>query len=312
MEITNLEKDSIDKSIFPELENGKFEIDDNINEKKNYIGEALLSFYDFNQLSEIKKNKKQNLKEKRKSRFKNLKLNMFLKPKLKQNQTNLIGKTDNPILPRASLIEKLKRNEKTKNILSFSSDLPKINSKETSFFSNSSKTNNEDIKQIINSPTLKIRKRKKIDRNQSKSYNSTLIQTLRILDFKNGKVNKQIKKAQKKFDNVKNNMSDKYRIYHWKYIMTDNEKDLRPDTFFGKAGAEVLNKQKFNRRLDNMINHLKNVDVINFGTMLNRHREHLTIEEKLKKRVENENEKIELIHKILESDRMICNNIKKE
>ena len=237
---------------------------------------------------------------------------MFLKPKLKQNQTNLIGKTDNPILPRASLIEKLKRNEKTKNILSFSSDLPKINSKETSFFSNSSKTNNEDIKQIINSPTLKIRKRKKIDRNQSKSYNSTLIQTLRILDFKNGKVNKQIKKAKKKFDNVKNNMSDKYRIYHWKYIMTDNEKDLRPDTFFGKAGAEVLNKQRFNRRLDNMINHLKNVDVINFGTMLNRHREHLTIEEKLKKRVENENEKIELIHKILESDRMICNNIKKE
>ena len=130
MEITNLEKDSIDKSIFPELENGKFEIDDNINEKKNYIGEALLSFYDFNQLSEIKKNKKQNLREKRKSRFKNLKLNMFLKPKLKQNQTNLIGKTDNPILPRASLIEKLTRNKKTKNILSFSSDLPKINSKQ--------------------------------------------------------------------------------------------------------------------------------------------------------------------------------------
>ena len=243
--------------------------------------------------------------------MKNIKLNMFLKPKIKSNQTNLIGKTENPILPRASLIEKLKRNEKTKNILSFSSNLPKIKSKESSFFSNSTKTNNQDIKHHINTKTL-IRKRKINDRNHSKSYNNSLIQTLRILDFKNGKVNKQIKKDKKKFDNVKNNMSDRYRIYHWKYIMTDNEKDLRPDTFFGKIGAEVLNKQKFNKRLDNMINNLKHVDVINFGNMLNRHREHLTIEEKLKKRVEKENEKIELIHKILDSDKMICDNIKKE
>ena len=311
MEITDLEKDSFDKSIFPELENGKFEIDDNINGKKIYIGEALSSFYDFNQKLETKKKDKHNLKEKGKSHLKNIKLNMFLKPKIKSNQTNLIGKTENPILPRASLIEKLKRNEKTKNILSFSSDLPKIKSKESSFFSNSTKTNNQDIKHHINTKTL-IRKRKNFDRNHSKSYNNTLIQSLRILDFKNGKVNKQIKKDKKKFDNVKNNMSDRYRIYHWKYIMTDNEKDLRPDTFFGKIGAEVLNKQKFNKRLDNMINHLKNVDVINIGTMINRHREHLTIEEKLKKRVEKENEKIELIHKILDSDKMICDNIKKE
>ena len=311
MEITDLEKDSFDKSIFPELENGKFEIDDNINGKKIYIGEALSSFYDFNQKLETKKKDKHNLKEKGKYHLKNIKLNMFLKPKIKSNQTNLIGKTENPILPRASLIEKLKRNEKTKNILSFSSDLPKIKSKESSFFSNSTKTNNQDIKHHINTKTL-IRKRKINDRNHSKSYNNSLIQTLRILDFKNGKVNKQIKKDKKKFDNVKNNMSDRYRIYHWKYIMTDNEKDLRPDTFFGKIGAEVLNKQKFNKRLDNMINNLKHVDVINFGNMLNRHREHLTIEEKLKKRVEKENEKIELIHKILDSDKMICDNIKKE
>ena len=33
---------------------------------------------------------------------------------------------------------------------------------------------------------------------------------------------------------------------------TDNEKDLRPDTFFGKAGEEVLQNQGFNKRLDNM------------------------------------------------------------
>ena len=311
MEITDLEKDSFDKSIFPELEDGKFEIDDNIKEKKIYIGEALSSFYDFNQKLETKKKDKHNLKEKRKSHFKNIKLNVFLKPNLKSSKTNLIGKTENPILPRASLIEKIKRNEKTKNILSFSSDLPKVKSKELSFFSNSTKTNNKDIKHHINTKTL-IRKRKNNDRNHSKSYNNSLIQTLRILDFNNGKVNKQIKKDKKKFDNVKNNMSDRYRIYHWKYIMTDNEKDLRPDTFFGKIGAEVLNKQKFNKRLDNMINNLKHVDVINFGNMLNRHREHLTIEEKLKKRVEKENEKIELIHKILDSDKMICDNIKKE
>ena len=50
MEITDFEKDSIDKSIFPELENSKFEIDDNIKGKKLYIGEALSSFYDFNQI----------------------------------------------------------------------------------------------------------------------------------------------------------------------------------------------------------------------------------------------------------------------
>ena len=61
-----------------------------------------------------------------------------------------------------------------------------------------------------------------------------------------------------------------------------------------------------------MISHLKFVDAVNFKNIIERHKVHLSMEEKLKNRAKKEREKIEIIDKILESDKMICKNIMSE
>ena len=322
---TEIDQETIEKSIFPEIGNIKYQnINNSINGRKLYIGEALASICDLKKKLKSKDEKKLKSLENRKGHLKNIKLNFFLKPKSRAN-LNYVSKTEKPVFPKTALIEKLKKRENSNNILSFSSDDTK---KETSFFTSQfhsptnsiiNSLNSFNSIQSINSPNqsekdLKIKplKRRKYDRNHSKSYNSTLIKNLRLLGYKNGKVGRQIKTDKVRFNTIKNNMSDKYRIYHWKYIMTDNEKDLRPDTFFGKAGEEVLNNQGFNKRLDNMISHLKFIDAVNFKNIIERHKVHLSMEEKLKNRAKKEREKIEIIDKILESDKMICKNIMSE
>ena len=326
---SELDEETLDKSIFPDLETIKYEkINDSIKGRKLYIGDILSSICDLKTKIKSKDVRKQKSLEFKKRNLDNIKLNVFLKTKSRTN-LNYISATENPVLPRTCLIEKLKQREKLNNILSFSSDQPRNEKKTSSFFSSqfhistdnninslnsmhtiySINSNDSSSNKKYNSKPLK---RKKKDRNHSKSYSISLIKNLRVLGYKNGKVGRQIKTDKIRFNNIKNNMGDKYKVYHWKFIMTDNEKDLRPDTFFGKAGEEVLQNQGFNKRLDNMISNLKFVDAINFNNIIQRHKNHLSIEEKLKIRVKKENEKIEIIDKILESDKIICKKIMKE
>ena len=324
---SELDEETLNKSIFPDLETIKYEkINDSIKGRKLYIGDILSSICDLKTKIKSKDVRKQKSLEFKKRNLDNIKLNIFLKPKSRTN-LNYISATENPVLPRTCLIEKLKQREKLNNILSFSSDQPRNEKKTSSFFSSQFHTDGNinslnsmhtiySINSNDSSPNKKYNskplKRKKNNRNHSKSYSISLIKNLRVLGYKNGKVGRQIKTDKIRFNNIKNNMGDKYKVYHWKFIMTDNEKDLRPDTFFGKAGEEVLNNQGFNKRLDNMISHLKFVDAVNFKNIIERHKVHLSMEEKLKNRAKKEREKIEIIDKILESDKMICKNIMSE
>ena len=167
--------------------------------------------------------------------------------------------------------------------------------------------------QTINNNKIKRNKTlNNMNKYKSRNFNNNFLKSIRKLDYDNGKIYNHIKREKDFYNTIKNNIDEKYRAYHWKFIMTQNEKDLRPDTFFGKAGEEVLQNQGFNKRLDNMISNLKFVDAINFNNIIQRHKNHLSIEEKLKNRAKKEREKIEIIDKILESDKMICKNIMSE
>ena len=119
-----------------------------------------------------------------------------------------------------------------------------------------------------------------------------------------------MKREKKRFENIENYMENILKAYKWKFIMTDSDKDLRPDTFFGKAGQEVYFKQAFNKRLDSMVNNLKGKDFTNLNLkLLSKNRKVNEISLKLNKRIKEEKEKRKFINNLLESSIIIYNGI---
>ena len=105
-------------------------------------------------------------------------------------------------------------------------------------------------------------------------------------------------------------MENILRIDNWKYLMTDSDKDLRPDTFYGKAGEEVYGKQSFNRRLDSIITNIKDSgftfynikDVLGYKSKNN-------MTNHINKRIQDEKEKRQFINNLLEKNTIIYNSI---
>ena len=120
-----------------------------------------------------------------------------------------------------------------------------------------------------------------------------------------------MKREKKRFQNIENYMQNILRAYKWKFIMTDSDKDLRPDTFFGKAGQESYGQIAFNQRLDSMINNLrdKGINFINMKNVLRKRDETNNIKLKLEKRIKDEKEKRLFIRNLLESNKIIFNGI---
>ena len=142
---------------------------------------------------------------------------------------------------------------------------------------------------------------------KNKNFNNDFMKTVRKLDYENGIMKNTIKKEKRFFDEIKNDVDDKYKIYHWKYIMTDEQKDLRPNSFFGKVGENVFQKG-FNKQLDSMISNLKNVDAVNVNVE-NRKKEKQKIEEIIQKRIKEERDNRDLINNILERNQVISSLI---
>ena len=83
---TEIDQETIEKSIFPEIGNIKYQnINNSINGRKLYIGEALASICDLKKKLKSKDEKKLKSLENRKGHLKNIKLNFFLKPKSRAN-----------------------------------------------------------------------------------------------------------------------------------------------------------------------------------------------------------------------------------
>jgi hypothetical protein len=313
-EITEKEKeDPVKKSIYPRLQSGKFEsIKENINEKKKYIGNSLLTFYEFKNTEKKKKVDKNQIKKHEKIVKKNP-IKLFFQPKENKEKTRFFGRTQNIKLPKEVFIQRMRKN--LKNDFNFNFEVSNLNTKETFFntMQNSKEIQNineqNSITQNISLDLKNLNNKNKTKTNflKNKNFNNDFMKTVRKLDYENGIMKNTIKKEKRFFDEIKNDVDDKYKVYHWKYIMTDEQKDLRPNSFFGKVGENVFQKG-FNKQLDSMISNLKNVDAVNVNVE-NRKKEKQKIEESIQKRIKEEKVNRDLINNILERNQVISSLI---
>ena len=313
-EITEKEKeDPTTKSIYPRLESGKFEsIKENINKKKKYIGNSLLTFYEFKNTEKKKKVDKNQIKKQEKIIKKNP-IKLFFQPKENKEKTRFFGRTQNIKLPKEVFIQRMRKN--LKNDFNFNFEVSNLNTKETFFntMQNSKEIQNineqNSITQNISLDLKNLNNKNKTKTHflKNKNFNNDFMKTVRKLDYENGIMKNTIKKEKRFFDEIKNDVDDKYKVYHWKYIMTDEQKDLRPNSFFGKVGENVFQKG-FNKQLDSMISNLKNVDAVNVNVE-NRKKEKQKIEESIQKRIKEEKVNRDLINNILERNQVISSLI---
>ena len=313
-EITEKEKeDPTKKSIYPRLESGKFEsIKENINKKKKYIGNSLLTFYEFKNTEKKKKVDKNQIKKQEKIIKKNP-IKLFFQPKENKEKTRFFGRTQNIKLPKEVFIQRMRKN--LKNDFNFNFEVSNLNTKETFF---NTMQNSKEIQNIneqnsitqnlsLDLKNLNNKNKTKTHFLKNKNFNNDFMKTVRKLDYENGIMKNTIKKEKRFFDEIKNDVDDKYKVYHWKYIMTDEQKDLRPNSFFGKVGENVFQKG-FNKQLDSMISNLKNVDAVNVNVE-NRKKEKQKIEESIQKRIKEEKVNRDLINNILERNQVISSLI---
>ena len=311
-EVTEQEKeDPTKKSIYPRLESGKFEsIKENINEKKKYIGNSLLTFYEFKNTEKKKKDDK-NLIKKHEKIVKKNPIKLFFQPKENKEKTRFFGRTQKIKLPKEVFIQRMRKN--LKHDFNFDFEVSNLNTKETLVNSLRLSKDNQNIinqKSITQNNSLELNDSKNKNKNKTRTYflhnknfNNDFMKTVRKLDYDNGIMKNTIKKEKRFFDEIKSDVDDKYKVYHWKYIMTDEQKDLRPNSFFGKVGENVFQKG-FNKQLDSMISNLKHVDAVNVNVE-NRKKEKQKIEENIQKRIKEEQVKRDLINNILERNQVI-------
>ena len=241
--------------------------------------------------------------------------------------STFLGESENRILPRQSQIAKILYYEKKKReneLILSNEDNSNQNNNIHDFFFTSLKENsrnkendlilslnnnftNDEINTSMNKNKIRIKKKKL---NKSINYFDSLQKDLKILDYENTINLKDIKREKKHFHLIETQMNNLMNIYKWKYLMTDSDKDLRPDTFFGKAGQEIFFKQAFNKRLDSMINNLKGKDFTNLNmNMLVKNRKENKMTLKLNKRIQEEKEKRKFINNLLDSSIIIYNGI---
>ena len=311
------------KSIFPDINLYSFSsIPPIIKEKREEIGNNVLSFYDKNvSLKKVHKKNKSML---------NKPINKIQKTNIIRNErrgSTYLGESENRILPRQSQIAKILYYEKKKReneLILSNEDNSNQNNNIHDFFFTSLKENsrnkendlilslnnnftNDEINTSMNKNKIRIKKKKL---NKSINYFDSLQKDLKILDYENTINLKDIKREKKHFHLIETQMNNLMNIYKWKYLMTDSDKDLRPDTFFGKAGQEIFFKQAFNKRLDSMINNLKGKDFTNLNmNMLVKNRKENKMTLKLNKRIQEEKEKRKFINNLLDSSIIIYNGI---
>ena len=301
------------KSVFPNINLFSFSnLPSTIRKRNNEIEKNLLTIYERKNMPIIKHKKTNSMNIKR--IFQQKKFTVY---PTKRRGSTYLGISEEKELPNTEKIKKIlleqkRRHEselpmsddeeiKIKNNLFYLSEInknDKLNLKTSFSASNNIKSNNS---------------KRKIKRKLSKknNYFQTIQKNIKRLDYENTINLKDMKREKKRFENIENYMENILKAYKWKFIMTDSDKDLRPDTFFGKAGQESYGKVAFNQRLDSMINNLrdKGINFINMKSVLRKRNENNNIKLKLEKRIKDEKEKRKFIKNLLESNQIIFNGI---
>ena len=108
-------------------------------------------------------------------------------------------------------------------------------------------------------------------------------------------------------------MNRKFKAFHWKYLMTDNEKDLRPETNFEVNEDTQFEGTSLNMQLARMINCLKAVHEEEAKDIIkaNYHKE-IQTEMMIMKRTKEETRKRKIIHNLLEKSEKTIKKIKQK
>ena len=301
------------KSVFPNINLFSFSnLPSTIRKRNNEIEKNLLTIYERKNMPIIKHKKTNSMNIKR--IFQQKKFTVY---PTKRRGSTYLGISEEKELPNTEKIKKILLEQKKRH----ESELPlnddeKIKIKKNLFYlseiNKNDKLNLKTSFSALNNIKSNNSKRK-IKRKLSKknNYFQTIQKNIKRLDYENTINLKDMKREKKRFENIENYMENILKAYKWKFIMTDSDKDLRPDTFFGKAGQESYGKVAFNQRLDSMINNLrdKGINFINMKSVLRKRNENNNIKLKLEKRIKDEKEKRKFIKNLLESNQIIFNGI---
>lgn len=308
----NEDQENEKKSVFPDINLYSFSsLPSTIREKNEEIEKDLLTIFERKLIPLQKGHRKTNSLGNRKF---NQQRKYTILP-MRRRVSTYLGSSEEKELPNSTKIKKILLDQKKKheNELPLSDDESKKN--KNLFFLSEVNKKNKNLKTSFSASNNIITNVKKYNMkkklNKKRSYFQTIQKDIKRLDYENTINLKEIKRNKKRFENVENYMENLIRAYKWKFIMTDSDKDLRPDTFFGKAGEEVLITKSFNKQLDSMISNLKNVDAVNVNIHKKR-KEHLEMEEILKKRIQDEKFNWKFINNILDKNQIIKSTIMKK
>ena len=304
---SNEDQENEKKSVFPDINLYSFSnLPSTIREKNEEIEKDLLTIFERKIIPLQKGHKKTNSLGNRK--FNQQKKYTILP--MRRRISTYFGTSEEKELPNSTKIKRilLEQKKRHEGELPLSDDDDNKKNKNLFFLSEVNKKN-KNLKTSFSASNNIIKKIKK--KNRNKNYFQTIQKDIKRLDYANTINLKDIKRNKKRFENVENYMENLIRAYKWKFIMTDSDKDLRPDTFFGKAGQDPFGKLAFNQRLDSMINNLrgKGLSLVNMKYFLKKRDENYTIKLKLNKRIQDEKEKRLFIRNLLESNKIIFNGI---
>ena len=86
---------------------------------------------------------------------------------------------------------------------------------------------------------------------------------LRQLDYDNNKVNSLLKTEKNQIVKISKKINNKIKAFHWKYLMTENEKELLPENhFYNQNEKPIQLTLSASKQLSRMIQNLKTVQTI--------------------------------------------------
>ena len=180
----------------------------------------------------------------------------------------------------------------------------------TTFLNSLNTTNKLNDSSLNNNNSIKNYNEKSLNSNRSNSkfhnnnqYKLKIKEGLINLNYNNNKLKNKLDKKKITFNNIKENFDLRYKKAYYKFLLSDNQKELIPENIDYK---EILfGKQTFLKKLDRIITKLKG-DIIIIKESDEKHKDYLNI---ISKRKKNEKINMNKIERLLDDNQNIAKKI---
>ena len=180
----------------------------------------------------------------------------------------------------------------------------------TTFLNSLNTTNKLNDSSLNNNNSIKNYNEKSLNSNRSNSkfhnnnqYKLKIKEGLINLNYNNNKLKNKLDKKKITFNNIKENFDLRYKKAYYKFLLSDNQKELIPENIDYK---EVLfGKQTFLKKLDRIITKLKG-DIIIIKESEEKNKDYLNI---ISKRKKNEKINMNKIERLLDDNQNIAKKI---